>query len=116
MVGRPALAIAAAALLLTIGQLQGLVNNSGNVWVAVAFQIVVVIVVATVIVRYGLLVSVVAASVGNVLESIPLTLSLSHWTATTSNLVLAAILGLTSFGYYAARGGQPLFGEWDKQA
>ena len=45
----------------------------------------------------------------DLLEDIPLTLSLSHWTATTSNLALATALALTFFGFYAARAGQPLF-------
>ena len=60
--------------------------------------------------RYGLLVTAVAFAVGALLQDIPLTLSLSHWTATTSNLALATVLALTCFGFYAARAGQPLFG------
>jgi protein kinase-like protein len=113
---RTALAIAAAVALLSLLQLQSVVNSTGSPWLALAFQVVVVAVVVTMIVRYGLLVSVVAASVGNLLENFPLTLALSHWTATTSILTLATVLGLTCFGYYAARGGQPLFGDWDEQA
>ena len=49
-------------------------------------------------------------SVGNILRNIPLTPALSHWTATTSNVALAVVLGVTLFGFYASRAGQPLFG------
>ena len=65
------------------------------------------------VVRYGLLVTAVAFALGNLLEDTPLTLSLSHWTATTSNLTLATVLAVTCFGFYAARAGQPLFGTYE---
>ena len=59
-----------------------------------------------------LIVGVPAVAVGilNVLEQVPMTPSLSHWTATTSNIAIAVVLGVTFFGFYAARAGQPLFG------
>ena len=53
----------------------------------------------------------VAFAVGDILDDIPLTLSLSHWTATTSNLALAVVIGAGLFGFYASRAGQPLFGK-----
>ena len=62
------------------------------------------------VVRYGLLVTVVAIGIINVIGNMPLTLSLSHWTATTSNLVIATVIGIAAFGFYASRAGQPLFG------
>jgi len=73
----------------------------------------VIAVVTVMVVRYGLLVTAVAFAVGNVLEDIPLTLSLSQWTATTSNVTLAIVLAVTFFGFYAARAGQPLFGKYE---
>jgi membrane-bound metal-dependent hydrolase YbcI (DUF457 family) len=36
----------------------------------------------------------------------------SHWTATASNLTMALVIGLACFGFYAARAGQPLFGDF----
>ena len=63
-----------------------------------------------VVVRCGLLVTAIAAGVADVLGNLPLTPSLSHRTATTSNLTIAVVLALTFYGFYAARAGQPLFG------
>ena len=76
-----------------------------------AWHVYVIAVLTIMVVRYGLLVTAVAFAVGSLLEDIPLTLSLSHWTATTSNLTLATALAVTFFGFYAARAGQPLFGK-----
>ena len=74
---------------------------------------IIIAIVIVVVVRYGLLVTAVAMAVSNVLASVPLTPSLSHWTATTSNLTLALVLALTLFGFYASRAGQPLFGNFE---
>jgi len=110
---RTALAVAAVVVLLALFQLQLVVNTTGVWWIVAGLEVMVIAVVTTIVVRYGLLVSAVAAAVGNVLEDVPTTFSLSHWTSTTSNLVVFAVLGLTLFGFYAARAGQPLFGELD---
>ena len=77
------------------------------------YQAINVVVVTYVVTRYGLLVTAVASTVGTVLENIPITYSLAHWTATTSNLALAFVFGLALFGFYASRAGQPLFGTSD---
>jgi len=107
---RTSLAVVASVVLLALVQAQNVLSTSGPMWMAALFQLTVVFVVVAMVVRYGLLVAIVASCVGNILESIPLTLSLSHWTATTSNLVIAVVLGLALFGFYASRAGQPLFG------
>jgi serine/threonine-protein kinase len=60
--------------------------------------------------RFGLLPLTVAAFADNVATGIPLTLNLSAWWATPSLLTLALLIGLAAFGFYAARAGQPLFG------
>jgi hypothetical protein len=60
--------------------------------------------------RFGLLSLVVTWFVKGVLEAVPMTLDVSHWSASASNWTLALILGLTLFGFYASRAGQPLFG------
>ncbi len=111
-----ALAIAAAVVLLALFQAQQVLTSANPLWMAAIFQAAVIAVIATVVVRYGLLVTAVAAAAGNVVDGIPLTASLSHWSATTSNLAMAVMLGLTLFGFYAARAGQPLFGKFDGQA
>ncbi len=107
---RTTLAIGAFALMTVLFQSTGVLNASTAVWIAAAFQLCIVVIATTMVVRYGLLVTAVALGVGNMLEDIPLTLSLSHWTATTSNITLAVVLAIAFFGFYAARAGQPLFG------
>ena len=90
-----------------------MLTSGTSVWIAAAFQACMIAVLTIMVVRYGLLVTAVAFAVGSLLEDIPLTLSLSHWTATTSNLALATALAVTCFGFYAARAGQPLFGKYE---
>ena len=110
---RTAFAIAAAVVLLALVQGQQLSSTAAPWWTTAIYQAMLIGVIATIVVRYGLLVTAVAAAVGNVIFNLPLTYSLSHWTATTSNLSIAVVLGLTLFGFYAARAGQPLFGKFE---
>jgi eukaryotic-like serine/threonine-protein kinase len=107
---RTSLAIAAAVVLLALVQAQSVLTSGAPLWMSVLFQIGVIGIITTVVVRYGLLVTAIASAVGNVLGAVPLRLSLSHWTATTSDLTMAAVIALTVFGFYASRAGQPLFG------
>jgi eukaryotic-like serine/threonine-protein kinase len=109
---RTALAVIASAVLLGLVQTTNVLTSVAPTWIAALNQVIVVTVVVTMVVRYGLLVSVIVTAVDGVLESIPLTLSLSHWTATASNLTMALVIGLVCFGFYAARAGQPLFGDF----
>lgn len=106
---RTSFAVAAAVVLLSLVQANQ-VLSAEPMWVAALFHLTLIATITTIVVRYGLLVTAVALSVGNILDEIPLTLSLSHWTATTSNLTIAIVLALTVFGFYASRAGQPLFG------
>ena len=108
---RTPVAIAAWLLVGALFQASPALSSGTSVWIAAAYQACVIAVVTVMVVRYGLLVTAVAFAVGNFLEDIPLTLSLSQWTATTSNVTLAIVLAVTFFGFYAARAGQPLFGK-----
>ena len=108
---RTPLAIVAWVVVLALLQASQVLMSGTSIWIAAAFQVCVIAMLTIMVVRYGLLVTAVALGVGNLLEDIPLTLSLSHWTATTSNLALATALAVTCFGFYAARAGQPLFGK-----
>jgi Protein kinase domain len=108
---RTAFAVAASFVLLALVQTQNMLSSAAPTWLEALYQFAIVTVVVTTVVRYGLLVTVVASAVGRVLQTIPLTLSLSHWTATASNLTIALVVGLACFGFYAARAGQPLFGK-----
>jgi hypothetical protein len=107
------LAIAAGVVLFGLVQTQAVLTTAAPIWAAAAFQAVIIGITTTVVVRFGLLVSAVAAALGNVLLATPLTYWLSHWTATTSNLAIAVVLAVTLFGFYASRAGQPLFGKLD---
>jgi hypothetical protein len=63
-----------------------------------------------VVVRFGLLPCAVAYYVSSLMTGVPLSLDVWHWSAVPSNLTLALLTGLTMFGFYASRAGQPLFG------
>jgi hypothetical protein len=108
---RPSLAIAAAVVLLGLFQAQQTLSTAVALWIAILFQAILIAVVITVLVRFGLLVTAVWLAVGNVVGGVPFTSSLSHWSAAPSNMAIAFVLALTCFGFYAARAGQPLFGE-----
>jgi hypothetical protein len=107
---RTSFAIAAALVLLMIVQAQSVLASTAPMWMAALFQLSIITIVTVVVVRCGLLVTAVVMAVSNVLSAVPLTLSMSQWTAATSNLTIASVLTLTFFGFYASRAGQPLFG------
>jgi predicted Ser/Thr protein kinase len=108
---RMPLAIVAWVVVLALFQTSQVLMSGTSIWIAAAFQTCTIAMLTIMVVRHGLLVTAVAFAMGNLLEDIPLTLSLSHWTATTSNVTLATVLAVTCFGFYAARAGQPLFGK-----
>ena len=110
---RTNLAIAAAVVLLGILQAQTVLSSGAAIWIGVLFQACVISVIVTLVSRHGLLVSAVAFSVGNILDGLPLTMAVTHWSATTSNATLAIVVALTVFGFYSSRAGQPLFGRFD---
>jgi serine/threonine-protein kinase len=64
-----------------------------------------------VLLREGFLCAVVMALVQNLLISAPLTLSPGDWYSGTSLFYFAFMAGLALFGFWAARGGEPLFGD-----
>ncbi len=109
-------AIVAALALLALVQAQSALTSGTAIWISVVFQACVMGIVIVVVVRYGLLVAAIMFAVSRVLEGVPLTSALSHWAAATSNVALGLVLGLTLFGFYASRAGQPLFGKFDGQA
>ena len=70
---RTSFAVAAAVVLLAIVQAQSVLNSAAPLWLAVLFQVGIIGIITTVVVRYGLLVTVVVFAVGNVLGAVPLT-------------------------------------------
>jgi hypothetical protein len=100
------------ALLVTAGCLsvttwQYMLSSTTWLW---AFSLASGALLTFVAVRFGLLTLVVTWFVWSALYDSPMTLDLSHWSATASNSTLALLAVLTFFGFFAARGGQPMFG------
>jgi len=77
-------------------------------WVDFAGYLLVVAAATFVLVRFGLLALVVGSFADNMATNMPMTLHLSAWWATPAGLALALLVGLAAFGFYAARGGQPI--------
>ena len=111
---RMSIAIAAAFALLMLAQASQVLASETTWWITAIFQLWIIMAVLFVIVRFGLLATVVTLSIGNFSGDIPLTPNLSHWTATTSNLMVAIVVGVAFFAYYAARAGEPLFGDLER--
>ena len=107
---RTPLAIAALMIVLGFVNAQRVLESGAPVWIGVIYQLLLISTIVFIVVRFGLLVTAVSAAVANILAATPLTFSMTHWTATTSNLALAVVIGLTMFGFYASRAGQPLLG------
>jgi hypothetical protein len=95
-------------------QLNEVVSSGRISWLAVSFQAFIVFVVILLVVRYGLLATAVGLFIGNMLDGVPLTIHFASWAGTNSIVVLAVVLGIAAFGFYASRSGQPLFGTFDK--
>jgi protein kinase-like protein len=102
--------IVAAIVMLALVQAQTVLSSGTAVWIGAVFQACAIGLALIVVVRYGLLAAAIMFAVGNIMDGVPLTSALSHWTATTSNMALAVVFGLTLFGFFASRAGQPLFG------
>jgi len=109
---RTGLVIAASVILVAIVQVggSGALSTETVWWITAIQQGIIVAAATTIVIRYGLLVTAVALPIVNIVANVPLTFALSHWTATTSNVTIGAVLGLTLFAFYASRAGQPLFG------
>jgi hypothetical protein len=105
---RPWLATAVGLVLLGIVETSNIVTV---LWLDLTIQTIITLLVATVVLRFGLLATVVAFFVFGLCGNVPLTLHTSLWWATASNLTLALLTALALFGFHASRAGQPLFGE-----
>jgi len=89
-------------------------NSAATVlWLDVAFQILIAVLVTFLIVRFGLLATSVAFVVWAIGAYVPLTLHVAHWSAAGSNLTIAGFIALVAFGFVASRAGQPLFGHFE---
>jgi protein kinase-like protein len=105
---RPRVALIAGIVVLLLAMNAGQVIS--GTWVdrfnVVAFTALVTFVIH----RFGLLAAAMVLFVDNVVTDVPWTTDLSVWWSTPTLLTAALMIGLVSFAYYAARTGEPLFG------
>ena len=106
---RPQVALVVGVLVLLLAMNNGQIVTGD--WVG-RFNVVAFTTLFTLVVhRYGLVATAGLLFVDNVITDIPLTTDLSVWWSTPTLLTLSLVLGLVAFAYYAARGGEPLFGQ-----
>ena len=87
-------------------------NSEATVlWLDLLLQAAIAVVVTVAIVRFGLLAAAVAFTIWAICVDIPFTLRVAHWSATASNLTVAALITVVVFGFVASRAGKPLFGD-----
>jgi serine/threonine-protein kinase len=73
--------------------------------------ILIYVIAAVAVVRFGLVVLAVAVFTADLLLNLPFTMDLSAWYAPGSTCVILSILALAFWGFYTALAGQPLFRE-----
>ena len=86
-------------------------SNSGTqqVWLNIAFAIVVAIVYVGVLVKYGMF-PLMMTFLTNSIAASGLTLDVNKLYAPTAIWLMALLAAMAAFGYYASRTGEPLFG------
>jgi hypothetical protein len=83
----------------------------GVPWVDGFMQLVAIALILVAIFRFGLLVTAVMLIVDNIPTAVPIVPA--SWASSSGYLSIALVLALAAFGFYAARAGQPLFGDFD---
>jgi serine/threonine-protein kinase len=114
VVRRTWIAVVVGLVVLTIA----VMNNArpGDVlWIYAVGQLLAIGVITLAIFRFGLLVTTVAMFVDNIPSAVPIVLHGPGWAAMPANLSIALVLAIVSFGFYAARAGQPLFGDFSQE-
>jgi serine/threonine-protein kinase len=102
------LAFLLTAVCLSVSTWQYMASSTSWLW---AFALASGALLTIVAVRFGLLTLAVSWLVWSALYGSPMTLDLSHWSATPSMVTLALLMLLTVFGFSAARAGRPLLGQ-----
>jgi hypothetical protein len=109
LVRRTWIAVVVGLLVLTIDVTTS-VRPGDVLWLYALGQLLSIGVVTIAIFRFGLLVTAVALVVDNIPTITPFVAGGSAWAAMPGNLSIALVVALACFGFYAARSGQPLFG------
>jgi hypothetical protein len=110
---RTGFAIAGYLIVVALFQASQVITSGTSIWAAALFQLSIIVTLTFMLVRFGLLVTAVAFTISALLEDIPMRLSVSHWTALSTNIAIALALGAAAWGFYASRAGQPVFGKWE---
>ena len=104
---RTVLVVAAGGLVLALTAANFMGSTSQWMWLV---PLAMGVGLSLVTVRFGLLTLAVARFVWWLLNRVPMTGDFSHWSASASNWSILLLLAIVIFGFYASRGGQPLFG------
>jgi hypothetical protein len=83
----------------------------GGVGLNTLFFVVMYGIILVALVRFGLLVAATSLVVDAALTGVPFPAHYSGWAAAPAMWTMALVAAVTAFGFYAARAGQPLFGE-----
>jgi len=110
---RTGFAIVGYLIVVALFQASQVITSGTSMWAAALFQLSIIVTLTFMLVRFGLLVTAVAFAISALLEDVPMRLSVSHWTALSTNIAIALALGAAAWGFYASRAGQPLFGKWE---
>lgn len=104
-------AVATALGMVAIFYWWSMFGTAPVLWVELIAEVLIVTLFTFVMIRFGLLAALIALFISSVGQVVPLTLDMTHWSASASNHTVAFVVALACFGFYAARAGQPLFGK-----
>jgi tRNA A-37 threonylcarbamoyl transferase component Bud32 len=88
----------------------GQIAESNPVWVALITNLLIVLAMMFVLLKLGLLATIVMFFVNFLLSSAVLTLDTSKWFFPTSVTAFLMIATIATYGFYASRGGEPILG------
>ena len=83
--------------------------ESGDPWVYVVFILCFLMVFWLALLRFGLVTVLIGFTVSNLLATMPMTLNLSAWYASSTWVTLMALAALTLWGFYVSLAGRPVF-------
>jgi hypothetical protein len=88
----------------------GNIGETQPVWLSVAVGLLTVSLIVVVMLRFGLLATLTFFLANFLLNVSAITLDPGKWFFPTSMMMLLIVSALALYGFYASRGGEPLFG------
>jgi len=85
-------------------------DNAPPLWLGLLISLIVLSGIVFMMLRFGLLTTMTFFVVNFLLTSAPVTLDPGRWYFSTSTTLLLIVSALAVYGFYASRGGEPLFG------